>query len=145
MSGEGAAVPHGTRLEVGWGAREDGCSYAITRLTSVHDALGDRGEVAGHVLAIVIITWVGQARFWRDARSPVVDGDIVVRLVSHSLGGSLLPDLGRVARELDCGRIAGARLVSMGYRLVGGVGAESWRNCAGRRWAQSRYEQSRCN
>ena len=143
MSGEGAVVPHGTRLEVGWGAREDGCGYAVARLTSVHDALRDRGEVAGHVLAI--ITWAGQARFWRDARSPVVDGDIVVGLVSHSLGGSLLPDLGRVARELDCGRIAGARLVSMGCRLVSGVGAESWRNWAGRRWAQGRCEQSRCN
>ena len=141
MSGEGATVPHSTRLKVGRGARENGCSYALARLASVHDALGDRGEVAGDVLA----TWMGQSRFWRDARCPVVNGNIVVGLVPHPLSRTFLSDLGRVACELDCGRILGARLVSMGYRLVGGVGAESGRDCAGCCRAQGRHEQPGCN
>jgi hypothetical protein len=59
-----------------------------------------------------------------DARSPVVDGDVVVWLVPYSLGGRFLADLGRVAGELDSGRIFGARLVAVGSGLVGRIRAE---------------------
>jgi hypothetical protein len=66
-----------------------------------------------------------------DVRCPVVDGDIVVWLMPHSLGSAFLADLGRVGVELDGGRIFGCRLVrGLVGRVCAITGGQS--ACSGR-------------
>jgi hypothetical protein len=138
-SSEGAALPNSTRLEIGRGARKDGCGYAITWLASVHDTLGDGGEVAASTLALSL----SEPKFQDDARGPVVHSDVVVWLMPHALGRTFLPDLGRIAVELDGGRILGGRLVAVGGGLVGRVCAVCRGHGPGRGGPQGRREESR--
>lgn len=44
-------VPDLAGLEIDGRARKNGGSYALARLTAIHDALGDGGEVAAGLLA----------------------------------------------------------------------------------------------
>jgi hypothetical protein len=74
-----------------------------------------------------------------NARGPVVNGDVVVWLVFHSLGGTLFADLGRLARELDGGGVFGSRL------RLGRVGAVSGRKSPRRGWPQGGCEDSGSN
>jgi hypothetical protein len=90
-----------------------------------------------------MLPWLFKSRV--DARGPVVDGDIVVWLVPHALGGGLFTDLGRAAVELDGGRILRARLVAVGSGLVGRICAERRGHGPRRRGSQGRGEDARCN
>lgn len=44
-------LPNLTSLEVDWRTRENSGSNALSRLAAVHDALGDRREVAGSFIS----------------------------------------------------------------------------------------------
>lgn len=129
------SIPHSACLKVDWCARQHGCCYALTRLTSVHDTLGDRREVTIGPLAIhVHVLDMGGG-----ARGPVVYGHVVVWLVPHSRGRSFLSDLCRLAVHRDGGRIPRVRLA----RGLGGICADGGREspCGG--WAKGWREQPR--
>jgi len=121
-------VPHSPGLQISWSTREDGRRDGAAWLAPIHDALRDRGEVPVRIVSDV----APPSSNVDNVRGPIVNGNIVVRLVPYTLFCRFLPDLARFC-EVDGGRVAGIRL---GFGFFGGVCAVSGRDSPGGRGAK---------